>query len=84
MSHFRKIDTRIWNDEKFNRLSHDAKLAFIFVLTHPNMTALGAMRGTVQGLSAELEVLPEAFSEAFSEGMLEADEKAKLIHALTS
>jgi len=81
MSHFRKIDTRIWNDEKFNRLSHDAKLAFIFVLTHPNMTALGAMRGTVQGLSAELEVLPEAFSEAFSEGMLEADEKAKLIHA---
>jgi hypothetical protein len=81
MSHYRKIDTRIWNDEKFNSLSNDGKLAFIFVLTHPNMTALGAMRGTVEGLASEIDVFVEAFQEAFAKGMLKADTKAKLIHA---
>ena len=81
MSHYRKIDTRIWNDEKFNSLSHHAKLAFVFVLTHPNMTSLGAMRGTIAGLSDELEVLPKAFQEPFDKGLLKADDKAKIIYA---
>lgn len=46
MSYFRKIDVRIWNDAKFRALSHHGKLTFIMLLTHPNMTALGAMRTT--------------------------------------
>jgi hypothetical protein len=80
MSHYRKIDVRIWNDEKFMSLSNDGKLAFLFVLTHPNMTSLGAMRGTIEGLSSEIEVLPEAFAEAFTKGMIEDDKKSKIIH----
>jgi hypothetical protein len=52
---YRKIDTRIWNDEAFRKLTDDGKLAFIFLLTHPAMTSLGAMRGTVPGLAAELK-----------------------------
>lgn len=83
MAHYRKIDVRIWNDAKFNRLSHLGKLAFIFVLTHPNMTGVGAMRATKIGLAAELKALPEAFEEAFGEalkeGLLEEDKEASCV-----
>ncbi|GGD57993.1 hypothetical protein [Pseudoxanthomonas indica] len=83
MSRYRKIDPRIWNDAKFNSLTDDAKLAFFMLLTHPGMTALGAMRATVPGLAAEMKWTPEAFGEAFGEacskGMAEHDESACLI-----
>ena len=72
MALYRKIDTRIWNDAKFRALSPHGKLAFVFLLTHPNMTALGAMRASVEGLSAELRVPSEAFREVFAEGFQDA------------
>ena len=79
MAHYRKIDVRIWNDEKFHSLSINGKLAFLYLVTHPNMTNLGAMRATSKGLADELEVLPEAFQEAFAVGLAEADEKARCV-----
>ncbi|MGP2491077.1 hypothetical protein ACTDI4_05550 [Mesorhizobium sp. PUT5] len=83
MSHYRKIDVRIWNDAKFQALSDTAKLCFFLLLTHPNMTALGAMRGTPEGLSAELkdfrEAFPDAFREVLSKGMADYDAEARLI-----
>mgnify|MGYP000376106677 FL=1 len=83
MSFFRKIDVRIWNDAKFRALSHSGKLAFIMLLTHPGMTALGAMRATPEGLGAELKMEPEAFREAFGEvlrqGLAEHDEEASCV-----
>ena len=59
------MDPRIWNDAKFRDLSDNAKLVFFMLLTHPNMTALGAMRATVAGLAEEMGWEPEAFREAF-------------------
>lgn len=83
MSRFRKIDPRIWNDAGFRQLSDQGKLAFFFLITHPNMTSLGAMRATPEGLAAELgwsaEAFREAFGEAFQQGMVEEDGKAHLI-----
>jgi hypothetical protein len=83
MARYRKIDPRIWNDAKFSALSDQAKLLFFMLLTHPNMTAIGAMRGTAPGLAAELKWAPEAFAEALrevlSKGMAEYDERACLI-----
>ncbi|MBX9452042.1 MAG: hypothetical protein KL801_09405 [Mesorhizobium sp.] len=83
MSRYRKIDVRIWNDEKFRDLSDAGQLAFLFVLTHPSMTALGAMRATMAGLAAEKRWTPEAFTEAFGEalakGMLEHEERAACV-----
>lgn len=80
---YRKIDTRIWNDAKFSNLSDQGKLVFFMLLTHPNMTSLGAMRASLAGLAEELGWLPEAFREAFREalakGMVEHDQKACLI-----
>ena len=83
MSHYRKIDTRIWNDAKFSKLSDPAKLAFFMLLTHPSMTMLGAMRGTTAGLAEEISMPLEAFREAFGQvlrhGMAEQDSVAHLI-----
>lgn len=83
MARFRKIDPRIWNDQKFMDLSDQGKLCFFFLLTHPHMTALGAMRGTIPGLAEELgwspEAFREAFEEAFSKGMVEHDSEAKIV-----
>lgn len=83
MARYRKVDSRIWNDAKFRALSDNGKLVFFFLLTHPHMTALGAFRGTIAGLTEELGWKPEAFREAFREGcakgMIEHDQKACLI-----
>lgn len=67
MSKYRKIDPRIWNDADFRILSDSGKLLFLFLLTHPHLTSLGAMRTTSQGLCQELQWKPEAFREAFRE-----------------
>lgn len=83
MSHYRKIDVRIWNDEKFNSLTPTGKLAFFMLLTHPMMTALGAMRGTPEGLACEIGMDPEPFKEGFRElllkGLAEHDAEGRLI-----
>lgn len=83
MARYRKVDPRIWNDEKFLSLSDDGKLCFLFVLTHPHMTALGAMRGTIPGLAAEIrwktERLRKAFGEVFRKALFEHDEGASFI-----
>ena len=69
MGRYRKVDPRIWNDERFRALSDHAKLVFLFLLTHPHLTCLGAMRGTEAGLGQELGWVPKAFREAFREGL---------------
>ena len=77
---YRKISTHIWNDERFRELSNDAKFIFLFILTHPTTTSLGALRGNVPGLAFELGMELEAFQKAFEEvlnkGMAEYDPKA--------
>lgn len=83
MGRYRKIDTRVWNDEKFCALSDRAKLVFFMLMTHPSMTSMGAMRGTTAGLAEELhwgtEAFMEAFQEVLSKGMAEYDPKACFI-----
>ena len=83
MARYRKVDPRIWNDEKFRTLHDRSKLVFFMLLTHPGMTALGAMRATVSGLAEELgweiEAFRKAFQQALDKGMVEHDPKACLI-----
>ena len=84
MAKYRKVSTVIWNDAKFVSLSDDGKLLFLFILTHPHMTSLGAMRATPAGLAAELGWLPERLSEAFDEalsrGLVKADIQASCVY----
>jgi hypothetical protein len=83
MGRYRKVDSKIWNDDKFRSLTDDAKLVFLFILTHPHMTGLGAMRATIPGLAAELGWSAKAFREAFGKpskkGMIEVDEDASFV-----
>jgi hypothetical protein len=83
MSRYRKVDPRIWNDAKFRALNNHGKLLFFMLLTHPGMTALGAMRATPSGLAEELgwevEAFRKAFGDVLSKGMAEHDAKACLI-----
>lgn len=69
MAHYRKIDVSIWNDGDFSAMKLPGKMAFIFLVTHPNMTGIGAMRATLPGLSAELGVSQKDFSEVFACGL---------------
>jgi hypothetical protein len=83
VSKYRKVDVKIWNDAKFVSLSERGKLVFLFLMTHPNLTMLGAMRATVPGLAAELGISLEGFAEAFREalakGMAKVDQHSCLV-----
>ena len=83
MPRYRKIDVRLWNDEKFIAFSDSGKLAFLYILTHPNLTAVGAMRATLAGLSAELQWPVKRFRTALAPairaGMIEVNERAAYI-----
>jgi hypothetical protein len=80
---YRKIDPRFWNDERVRQFSDDGKLAFLFLLTHPAMTAVGAMRGQLRGLAAELgwppRRLERALAPAIEAGMVEVNAQASYI-----
>ena len=85
MAKYRKIDPQIHTDAKYKSLSFDARLLFMTVLTHPHMTAVGAMMATPSGLAAEMGMpfkrLSKAFAEVFEKGMLEHDESACFLAA---
>ncbi len=77
---YKKISPCIWNDAKFNSMSKDGQLAFIYMLTHPMQTSIGAIRTTIAGLGFERNGLPaEAFTEALDKGLVYASAEAPLI-----
>jgi len=80
---YRKLDVGVWNDEKFRVLSRDAKLIFLFLLSSPGQTMLGAMRATIPGLAAELQMTEREFRAAFEQlstrGMVKFNEEAGLL-----
>jgi len=83
MPRYRKVSVQIWNDEDFSQFQDKGKLAFLFVLTHPQMTSIGAMRHTIPGLAKELnwteEGFREGFREALAKGMVQVDERHSLL-----
>lgn len=64
---YRKVDVRIWSDQRVMALSPTGKLAFLYVLTHPGLSQFGIIRATIPGLAAEVGLTPEEFSEPFGE-----------------
>ena len=77
---YKKVSPCIWNDAKVNRLSVAGKLAFVYMLTHPQQTSVGAIRTTINGLGYEVKDLHmEAFAEVFAEGLAEASPEAPLV-----
>jgi hypothetical protein len=75
MSHYRKIATRIWDDERFFNFSSDEKVVWQFLLTHRTITPVGAgtpLIPTIEGYTKVRNV--ESILCSFSEqGMIYID-----------
>ncbi|MBI3989760.1 MAG: conserved phage C-terminal domain-containing protein [candidate division NC10 bacterium] len=67
MSWTRKINTRIWMDERFRRLSSTAKLVWIYILTGPDTTPIGAYRFSAANAIDDLKLSRKTFQRAFKE-----------------
>lgn len=78
MARYKKIDVRIWNDAKFNALSSDAQLVFLYLLTSPQTTMLGAVPVDKHTVSRILKFDDIRYGIGYKQlseyGMLEYDE----------
>jgi len=83
MSRYRKIDTRIWTDEKFRQLSHDGKYFFVYLLTSPHSTAWGAYVLDDLYVQADLGFSPQKIKQLWKElancSLTLRDEKTRLV-----
>lgn len=78
MARYKKIDVRIWNDAKFNALNSDARLIFLFMLTSPQTTMVGAVPVDKYTVSRILKINDIRYGIGYKQlseyGMLEYDE----------
>ncbi len=65
MARFRKIDPRIWFDERFRRLSASEKLVAVYVLTAQS-NRIGLFHFSRARAAEDLEMLPATFAEGFA------------------
>ena len=83
LDRYRKVSCQVWLDQKFLSLSDDAKLVFLLILTHPNLSSFGAMKVSPASLTDELGWLTERLSTAFQEvlanGFAKYDQRARLL-----
>lgn len=87
MARYRKIDVRMWGDEKFQRLSRPApngQSLFQYLLTSPASTSVpGLFKENRVAIADELgwplEGFDQAFAELLREGLVKADWKARVI-----
>jgi hypothetical protein len=87
MARYRKVDVRVWGDEKFRRLTPMAPSGqglWLYLITNPNTSNIpGLYRAGEAALAEELgwsvEAFREAFGEVFREGLAEADWKARVV-----
>ena len=80
---YRKIEQRIWADEKFRRLSHNARYMFLYLLTGPHSTAWGAYVLDDLYISADLSFPPakikQYWKELLDEGLILRDSVTRLV-----
>lgn len=80
MAHWRKVDTRIHGDRKYRALSDGSKFLFLSLLTHPNLTTVGAMRASTASLAADMRWSHNGTRRALGElsraGLVKIDDEA--------
>jgi len=81
---YRRVSGEFWLDSRVRALPlEDCRWAFLYVLTCPSMTSVGAMRATVAGLAAELGWKLKRFRNALDPlvacGMVELNEPAQYL-----
>lgn len=81
---FRKVDPRLWDDDKFVELSDDAKLLWLVILTGPQTSYVPGLMTTGIGTLSEVlrkgfERVSEAFQELLKWGLIEHDPKRRVL-----
>ncbi len=66
-SRYIRIATKFWQDEKARRLSDDAKLLYLYVLTSPHSNMAGYYVLPKPYVAYDLQWLPERLDKAFAE-----------------
>lgn len=87
MARYRKIDPRMWGDEKFKNLSRiqpSGQALWIYLLTGPHTIGPPGLyqcgeAGMAEALGWPLKGFRERFRELFREGLVEADFSARVI-----
>jgi hypothetical protein len=88
VARWRKVDTRIWGDAKVRRLTPNEKLLWVFLLTHPQQTCIGAFRAHADSIAKELGLSAgknpsigyrQTFKQLVESGLITIDEEAPLI-----
>lgn len=87
MARYRKIDVRIYADEKFRALSRpkpNGQSLFIYCLTCPETTSIPGLfcageAGMAEALGWSLQGFRHAFGEAKALGLIDADWKARVV-----
>lgn len=87
MARYRKIAVRMWDDEKFQRLTPPrpcGQSLWIWLLTNPETTNIPGLYRAGEAAMAEalhwpLEAFQEAFQEVSREGMVIADWSARVV-----
>lgn len=80
---YQKIFTHFWHDEKVRRLSDDAKLLFLYILTSPHSNCVGIFYLPDSYIIGDLmwtpERLREPFRELLREGFLKRSRNGYLV-----
>ena len=87
MARYRKLDVRIWIDDKFQELSPPppcGRYLWFYLLTNPETVNVPGLYRAGEAAMAEslgwpLKGFRKAFREAFSKGMVKADWRARVI-----
>lgn len=82
MGRYRKIECSIWGDPLFRKLPERSQFLYLFLMTHPHMTSIGAMRSTIPGLAAERQWSQPALRQALKPlrpNQVELDEAASCL-----
>jgi hypothetical protein len=83
MSHYRIIDSKIENDEKFNELPHLTQFVWFRLFNYRHNTKLGAYEGGRAGLAEHINMMLKQFNRHFTllitQNFIRYDEKRKLV-----
>ena len=81
---YAKIFTSLWNNEKFQGLSEKGKLLYIYLLSSPHSTCLGAYNIKPGYIQADLEwakgTVKETLQELFNKGFIQPLKTGLIIH----
>jgi hypothetical protein len=83
MARYRKIDPRMWNDDKFRTMSHEGQLVWIYMLTGPDSNRIGLYQFSIARASEDIGIetasVRRSIDVIMSSGMAFYDDHSRLI-----